>query len=483
MSSGKIQGLFKQSMVYWLGTMLSKMIGFLLIPLYTHYLLPKDYGTLELIALTADVLAILIGAQISTAVFKFYHQENDPADRKSIISTSVMAVAMISGLAFLVLGINAGLVSRIIFGHSENAILLQLMFVGYFFSLVEEVPLAYLRILGKPRLYVLATMLQIVTMISLNIYFVAVLNLGVFGILLGMTIAFFITCLVLVYKTFIYTGVRFVLSRLVEMLRYSAPLIPATLSMFVINFSDRFFLNYYTNLNDVGIYSLAYKFGFILTPLVVTPFYLIWQSKMFEFYEDKNRVSLYNNTMTVFLFVTCAGYLLISGFITEALRLMVTERYYDAGRYVPLIAAAYLLNGLNQMFLAPLYAEKKTKRIGFINTIAAGVNILLNYLLIPWLGIMGAAIATVLSFLFIAVFTVLESNKISGIKWQWLRYVKIAMITMIAAIILGNIQIDNIILSIGLKIAILLSVLTLLVYSGYFSKDQINQFKTYVRHR
>jgi O-antigen/teichoic acid export membrane protein len=480
MSSGKLQGLFKQSMVYWIGTMLSKMIGFLLIPLYTRYLLPKDYGTLELIALTADVLAILIGAQITTAVFKFYHQEKEQSYKKAVISTSIAGIAVIAGISFFVLGLNAVHISSFLFGHADNAVLLQLMFLGYFFSVLEEVPLAYLRLQDKAKTYVVITMFQIFMMIGLNIYFVAVMNYGVFGILLGMSISFSITCIVLLYKTFIVTGFEVVFAKLFSMLRYSAPLIPATLSMFVINFSDRYFLNYYTSLDDVGIYSLAYKFGFILTPLVVTPFYLIWQSKMFEFYEDENRTALYNNVMSVFLFMVCCGYLAIAGYIDDALRIMVTDKYYSAGLYVPIIAAAYLFNGINQMFLAPLYAEKKTKRIGLINAMSAGLNVALNYLLIPVYGIIGAAAATLASFVFISILTIRESNKVSGIRWEWSRYMKVILVTFVCVILLGHIHIDNLVASIMTKTIILISAFFVLVISGYFTNTQLKYIKSFV---
>lgn len=476
-SNSKLKGLFNHSMVYWVGTMVSKMIGFFMIPLYTRFLLPEDYGTLELVALTADVIAILVGAQISTAVFKFYHDENNEVSKKSIISTSIIGLAVLSGVFLLILGLNAEIISELIFGHSNHAILFQLMFLGYFFSIVEEVPMAYLRILDKSKLFVLITILQLLLMIGLNVYFVAVLEYGVFGILLGTMIAFGVTCLVLLWQTIKMTGTRVVIERLIDMLRYSIPLIPAALGMFVIHFSDRFFLNHYAPLSDVGIYSLAYKFGFLITPLVVRPFYMIWQSKMFEFYDDKNREELYNKIMAIFLFAIAAGYLLVSAFIDEILILMATEKYYSAALYVPLIAGAYVLNGANQIFLAPLYAEKKTKRIGMINGAAAIVNIILNIILIKAYGIMGAALATLLSFMFITIYTVIESTKVSHLRWEWVKYSKLLVIVMLAITLISLISINSILLSILLKTMILLFSLFVLFLSGYFDKEQIDYLK------
>ena len=445
-----------------------------MIPIYTRYLVPEDYGTLELVSLTADILAILVGAQISTAVFKFYHEENEKSKKKNIISTAFIGVSIIAGISLFILGNNAEIISSLIFGHTKHAVLFQLMFLGYFFSIVEEVPLAYIRIQDKSKTFVVVIMLQIMTMISLNIYFVIVLKYGVFGILLGTSIAFGITCLFLTWRTIVVTGTKFVFSRLIAMLRYSLPLIPASLGMFVIHFSDRFFLNQYASLSDVGIYSLAYKFGFLLTPLVVSPFYMIWQSKMFVFYEDENRVELYNKIMAIFLFAVAAGFLLLSTFINEVLIIMTTEKYYRAGYFVPIIAAAYVFNGLNQIFLSPLYAEKKTKIIGKINSIAAFVNILLNYILISNYGIMGAAVATLLTFTFITIYIVYESGKVSKLQWEWSKLLKLLLITTLTALLVRIIEIDNIILSILLKTFMLLSALYLTYLLKYFSNEQVN---------
>lgn len=452
--------------------MLSKMIGFFLIPLYTHYLSPKDYGTLELISLTADLLAILIGAQISTAVFKFYHQAKEDDDRKNIISTAIIGLATISGTSFLILGYNAGFISNLIFGHEKNTLLLQLMFCSYFFVLLEEVPLAYLRILDKSRVYVLITFAQFISMICLNIFFIAFMKYGVLGMLLSTLITFSIICITLLIKTLTFTGIKLIFSVFLDMLRYSTPLIPATLSMFVINFSDRFFLNHYESLAQVGIYSLAYKFGMILTAMIVQPFSLIWQSKMFQFYEDENRSALYNSIFLMFLFVMCSGYLLISGYVGEALKIMVSDKYYEAAIYVPIICAAYLLNGINLIFNAPLYAEKKTKIIGKINLLAALLNVILNITLIPVYGIMGAAIATLLSYLFIVSYTVFESTKISNIEWDWKRYIKVILITIFTIMVIEQIKIENILLAIALKSTVLFFALFILYLSRYFTQSQ-----------
>ena len=468
-----LQSVFSDSMIYWVGTMLSKMMGFFLIPLYTRFLSPEDYGVLELVALTTDLFAILIGAQISSAVFKLYHDEDDEKRKRQIISTSVVGVTVFSGLSFLILFLNAELLSTIIFDTNDNAELFRLMFIGYFFSVVQQVPLAYIRILDKSKLFVIVTLIQLFLMISMNVVFVAVYDLGVYGILLGTAIAFTITGLILVYQTLVYTGVHFKLNIFNSAIRFSYPLIPATLAMFVINFSDRFFLNEYSTLNDVGIYSLSYKFGFLLMPLIVMPFYMTWQSKMYVFYKEENRNELYNSAFSVFFFILSAVFLFITAYIEEILWLMTTEKYYEAAYYVPIIGGAYLINGVSQIFSSALYAEKKTKSIAMINMVVALINIFLNIVLISRYGVLGASLATLISYALVMIMTLSRSNKLTKIRWDIRRYMKLVVITVLVVILVNIVSVDSIFAGVLLKIAILLSALFVVFKIGYFTESQI----------
>jgi len=274
-ASGQMRGLVMHSAVYWVGTMVAKFMGFLLIPLYTRHLTPANYGTLELVVLTADVFCMVLSMQLTTAVFKYYHAGRSEADRNKVISTAMIGVAIMLMVALAVLLPLAGAVSTMIFGTTEYRNILRIQFISLFLASLQTVPLSFLRIKEKSVAFVALDLAQVLALISLNVLFIVILDYGVLGAVLSGAIWFSISCPVLATTVLRRTGIGFdgVLVR--QMLRYSGPLVPGMVGMFVLHFYDRFFLNHYATLEQVGIYAIAYKFGFLISQVVAYPFDLI----------------------------------------------------------------------------------------------------------------------------------------------------------------------------------------------------------------
>ena len=474
-SNSVIKRLLSHSAVYWIGTFLTNMIGFFLIPLYTRYLQPADYGVLELLVLSINVVTLLIGLQLTNAVAKFYDSAEGTDNKNKVVSTAIILIVLIAGLAFSSLIFSSDRVSVLVFGSVEYSQLFQIVFAAAFFGIIMQIPLLLLRIHDKSKQFVIITLIRVVVTVGLTIYFVVALELGVLGIVSANAIVTALICGYLLTTTLAKVGFGFSSLYTREMVVYSAPLVPAAIGMFLIHFSDRFFLNHYSTLDELGLYSLAYKFGFLLAPLLIQPFGLVWGAKMFEIYRLENSHDILRKIFRGYAFLVITALFLLSLFINEIMIIMTTPQYYSAASLVPIIALAYALNAINRLVMTPFYTEKKTKFIGLINSSAAIACIILNFVLIEPFGGLGAAVATLLTFSFILILNVYFSAKISSMRWPWSSLIKIIGIT-IALLIVGElVDIDSLVLSLIFKVILFVTFLTLVYHSNYFDKNYVKK--------
>ena len=472
-TSSVLKRLLSHSAVYWVGTLLTKMIGFFLIPLYTRYLHPADYGTLELLVLTVDIISLFIGLQLAAAVARFYDGADGISNKNKVVSTAIILLLLLGGAVFSSLILFSDNISYMVFGHKEHQILFQIVFAAAFFGIIMQIPLLLLRILDKSKQFVIITLVQVLLTVSLTIYFVVELELGVLGIVSANAIITTLLCGYLLATTLAKIGFKFSYHYTCKMVSYSAPLIPAVLGMFVLHFSDRFFLNSFSTLEELGIYALAYKFGFLLAPLLIQPFGLVWGPKMFEIYRLENSHEIIHKIFHGYAFLAITTFFVLSLFIKEILIIMTTPQYYMAASLVPVIALAYALNAINRLIMTPFYTEDKTKFIGYINSVAAVVCIILNIILIKPFGAMGAAVATLLSFGFILAMNAYFSTKVSSLRWPWSSLIKIISITIALLIVAELVKIDSMMLSIAFKGFIFIIFLSLIYFSNYFNKSDI----------
>lgn len=459
--------------------MAARFLGFMLIPLYTRYLTPTDYGTLELVVLTVDVLGLAMGMQLGTAVFKFYNSAESDEARSRVISTAILGVVALVVVALGILLSLADSISTAIFRSAIHADMFRYQFIGLFLAVLQAVPLTLLRIRDKSVTYVLLELVQVLAMIVLNIVFIVFLNYGVLGVVLSSMIVYSVSCPILIGIVLRKIGIGFDGVLLRQMLRYSGPLVPATFGMFILHFSDRYFLNHYTTLEQVGIYAIAYKFGFMVTQGLAAPFGLIWENKRFVFHQSIDRDVLYNRVLVWFTFVLLVAALVLSLFIVDVLRVMTTPAYMGAAALVPLIAFAYVFNSMSMVTGAPLYAEKRTKLIGLINVSAAAVNIALNVALIRAFGAWGAAWATLLSFAYLAVLTASASVWVCPITWEWWRVGKGVLMTA-AFMVLGQaVVFDSIFSDLAFKMGLITIYLLLLRLVGFLRMEEIEVVKQF----
>lgn len=418
--------------IYAIGIAVSRLVGFVMIPVYTRVLTPTDYGVVETLARFADVLALLAGAGISAAVIKFYVGARDETEARSVIYTAYVGIALVSMVFFSFAVPFLPMVYRSL-NLSPSAYMPGYLMTGSaLIDVVSLVPLAYFRAQRRVVTYVVYNLARLVLALCLNILLVVWMGLGVWGVAYSGAATSGISAFALVMLVLPDTVRIFSTRVFIDMLRYSLPLVPANLAMFILHNSDRFFLARYSPMAEVGIYSLSYRFGAVLSILIVQPFVLMWSTEQFRLVKNQNAEQKMARVGKVFWDILMTSWLLLSVGSYLALRIMTPKEYWAAARFIPFILMAYAFFGINHVFQSVLYVRSATARIAQANIVSALSCLVFNQIFIPSQGGMGAAIATLLAFGMVAAITLYHSQREMRVHYLWVQMLISLWVVMMA---------------------------------------------------
>lgn len=398
--AGYLRSTFRHGAVYGLGMLLARAIGFLMLPVYTRVLTPADYGILELLSMTTDVVGLLTGIGLTWSVTRYYYYYRDPADRAAVVSSATILLVAFFALASAVALPFAGPLAALVLGDDALAPLFRLAIAGLFLSSFLEIPLVFLRAKQDSTRVVVVSLARLALALGLNILFVVVLRQGVAGVLYGTILTSATVGAYLLASTLRETGLRFSRPVAAKLLTYGAPIVAANLGSFVIHYSDRYLLRAYGSLESVGLYSLAYKFAMLLSLFIATPFSQIWAPKALEIEraEGDGARPVLRRIIDHYNLVLVVGALGLALFAGDAIRIMASAEFHAAGRLVPLLCLGMLFFGYRQIsYIGPSIRERSD--LIALGTVAGTVVVVgANFALIPRWGALGAALATVAAF-------------------------------------------------------------------------------------
>jgi O-antigen/teichoic acid export membrane protein len=475
---GELKSIVKHFLIYGFGSVLNKALAFFLIPVYTRYLTPAQYGTYSLLELTTFIIEIFLGLGISQSIIRFYHEYDNAKNKKEIISSSFLMSVAICAVGLAVMIFLSENLSLLVFRSVEYKGFFRIALVTLFFSMVGEIPLTYMRIKEKSILYTLISLASTIVSIVLNIIFVVLMKLEILGILYGILITTGITSIILSYKMLKEVRFGFSIRKAFEIIKYGAPYIPGGIGMFVLHFGDRFFLERYGDLTEVGLYSLGYKFGMLLQFVVFQPFMQIWGPKRFEIAKKQNGENVIAKIFTYYCLVQILVGLAISLLTKEALKIIAGASFQRAHEIVPVIVLSYIILASYFHIQIGILIAKKTIYIAIIMAISAISNILLCQTLIPLYQSMGAAFATLGSFSIMFVINYFISRKCYTINYELWRIIKIISIATGIFIIGKQIDLDSLILNIITKVIMICIFPIILKFMKFYTLEEIELIKS-----
>ena len=436
MISEKLTALARSSVIYGLGNYGVKLVGFLLIPVYTRYLLPADYGVMSLVSTFGQALFIFLNLGQSTALFRFYYDDDTSAGRERVIAGSLWIVLLVSTpITLMALALSAP-TAGLLLGDSTLAGLVAVGILTVACRQLLRLPFAILRADERDTGYATWSVVRTALSAVVAIVLVVGFHLGVWGVLLAQLISEAICCLILVppiarslFKGWAGTQMR-------EQLTFGLALVPGAMAGFTLELSNRFFLRYYGTLDDVGLYSLGHRLGEIVF-FIVAAVQLAWAPFVYGNRKSPQAKELFSYAATYYLTGMLFCVLGLSALAPEIVRLMAAPSYHGAAPVVPLIALAGLCEGLRFVFTIGIAFQKRPLIRSAAMGAAAVVNVILNVLLIPRFGMIGAAWATLVGFATLISIEYVVSRRFYPVPYQHARFAKLAGVVTLLYLAVG----------------------------------------------
>jgi O-antigen/teichoic acid export membrane protein len=412
------------SVVFAIPLFAARIASILLLPIYTRYLSTADYGILELLDLTLFVYSNLFGLQQSSAVF--YYLSKEPKSASRVLSTA-FAGTLLLGAISCTLGIAAApWISIAIFQSPQYSFALRLYFVSMAFSLFLEAGMTRVRAEEKLGIWNAAQLVRMGIQAALAVVFLAGLRLGYFSILWASLIATAVVGIWLAAGFYRRNAVVFDTKLFYGMIRYSLPLSMGSIAMLFIHYGDRFFLQRFVSLDQIGIYALAYKIG-MLTYMVHTPFVTYWSQAMYTLKSEADGKALYVQLTTYLILALTAVGALIVAFNRPILAILSAPAFHSSAVYIPYITLAYIIRSIGDHLRTVFYTEARTGTSTKVTFVGA-VTCLIGYsTLIPRFGVWGAVIATLIAFTIMGIYCFVEAQKVSYHRFEYGRLLKIAV--------------------------------------------------------
>lgn len=393
---GRFGKLFSDTVILAIGTFGSKLLVFLLMPLYTALLSPSQYGTAELITGTANLIMPFACVGITNGIFRFAAEKG--TDREGVFSSGMVLLG--AGLCGTVL---LGAVALCIGAAWRTEILLVVLYV--LVADLQAVCAQYVRAVDRTRLFAVQGILNTLVTVGFNILFLMAFDLGVTGYVLSTVVGNLLTTAFLVVSARLWRVFRLShVSRTAmrELFRFSLPMVPTTICWLITDLSDRYLVSWFCGEAVNGVYSAAYKIPTIVN-LVSGIFMQAWQfSAVVQSADGEECSRFYSQVFRGFLsmiFIGSGGLILLSPWLC---RLLLNSAYHEAWRYMPTLLCSAALESVVS-FLASVYMVRKKSMHSFLTAVAGtGLNLLLNFLFIPrtgtFGGALGAAIATLIGY-------------------------------------------------------------------------------------
>jgi len=422
-----IKRLGSHVIIYGFGNVGNRIVGFLLVPIYSRYLSPADYGVLALVTMFAQVLYTFMNMGQSSALFRTYFRHDTPEGRQTVITTSLWLILVLSfpiGLLALVL---SKPLATMLAGSPQYAFWVALGIGGVAFKTLLRVPQAVLRAREQSRAFAGLSVVQTIVTLVLAIFFVVGLHLGGRGVLLSQLLAEVLLCVYLIPVIIKGLAFRFSLTDAKELLGYGLVLMPGALLSFVIHLADRYFLKLFVSVSAVGIYALGYRIGEVLY-MAIMAFELAYPQFVYGHLKKPGAKDLYARVCTYYLAGLGATWLVVSIFAEETVRIMAHPAYYEAYRVVPWIAGAFLFQGLGTVWNISMFVHKIVKFRLLTSIATAIVSLGLNLTLIPRYHMMGAAAVALFSFIFQFLVQARIGYHLFPVPHEWGRVFRLAAV-------------------------------------------------------
>lgn len=495
----ELASLSKDTVIYGSSTVISRFLNFLLVPFYVNVLATTaEYGIASSLYAWIAFLNVIYPLGLEGAYFCYASrgegEVTDPTSRRNNFSSPFNLLAIFSLLLSSLLFLTAPRLADPIFHDPKHSIepmlpmlthILRYSSVILFFDSLAVLPFASLRLERRPKHFAVIKLINVVVTLLLNFYLILGLRIGVEGIFIANMVASILTFMLLI-PTFIRDWwLKFDKAVLAKMLPFGLTNVPANLGAMMVQVIDRPIVQMFLGLGAVGIYQANYRMGFIMM-VFVSLFEYAWRPffmRQFKTDDAKARI-LFARVFTYFMLLSLVAFLLLAFFLPDVLstpifgRRLLRSDYLVGMDIIPVVLFAYIFQGMYTNFIAGIYIKEHNKVLPYITGLGALVNVGVNLLLIPRIGLMGGALATLAAYMVMALALYWQSQKVYPVKYEWAKIAKLFTIILLAYSIERGLVGGEIVtahaLTFALRCGLTAAAMGGLFLTGFFSPEEIH---------
>lgn len=470
-----IKRILRHSFLFGFGMLSSTLATLLLIPVYTRFLSPSEYGLLEIISVWLAILSICFGLGMWSALFNSIIKHEDITMRKITAGTAILLLIISGGISSLIIVFGLRFFVDLLKGINLTYIAILLVLLNGTGVLIP-VPFAIMRAMEQSRKYLTLSLFGLIITIVFTFLLVVFVRRNVLGVMEARLLGS-IGIMLFVFP-YLWRNIRitFRFNEAKELIKFGIPLIPTLLALWVLDLSDRFFLQYFRGLGEVGIYSLGYKYASIVS-LPIVAFSLAWPQVLLSITKRPDARKTIGRIFTYFILVTTFMALCLSIFAKDIIRMVATAGFYDASSIVWYVALGYVFYGGYIFASSGIYISGKSGSLPVAVGIAAVLNIGLNYLFIPHFGMTGAACATLFSYITMCILMWYLSKRDYPISFEFLRLIKVIIGAAIVYSCSSIFLTDNTVSTLIFKALSIPGYIVLLFILGFFKAEEIDYIR------
>lgn len=474
-----VKYFIKHSLVYGISSIAQKASGIILIPVLTKFLTTTEFGQQGILIVTITIISQILLLGQGQSIIRYSNIQDYEEKKKSVFFTLLAFITAVSVL-FIAAGVSFIDSFVLLFEDSEafreylNISLYIIAFTNVNYLLANK-----LRADERSTLFTVSGIAKLLAVLIAGVYLVAFESWGVKGVLWANLAGEIIALIIVIPYLVKQIEFKFDKNVLTESLKFGAPLIFSSLAMNLLNWSDRYILKLLTAYSTLGLYELAYKVAGILNMFFIVPFSLTLLPIAYKFYKQEGDKLFYAKILTFFSFVMFWAGLALAIFAKEIVQLFALDpSYYPAYEVVPLLTLSYCIFGMSLVTALGLYLTGKTNSVAVISIVCSAINIGLNFWLIPYWGMMAAALNTFIAFVFLVILTTVISNKHYKIPFEYFRLIKIIGASIFLYLISVLISNSGLTINVIIKLIVLAFYPVILFAAGFFKKDELEQAKT-----
>jgi O-antigen/teichoic acid export membrane protein len=418
----RLKQLGKDSLVYGVGGIIARGIGFFLLPVYTRLFTPGEYGTIEMLTVLNSFLASLLTMGMDSAQsFYFFDQKKLGQKAQAGVVTAIFQWRATCGVGIVLLAtFISPVLNRFFFNSRLSWEYFAIAFGGALFAQLMSQSAEVYRLLYRPWSYISITLLDTLSSAAIAIVLIVFLRLGMLGFFIGVLSGSIIAAFLGWWRIKGYIDFsEWYIGWWPRLLKFGGPLVPAALAMYVLTTADRWFINHYHGEDILGLYAVGAKFAMLIA-VGVNTFRQGWWPVAMDSMHSEDGPALFRTIARLYMGFGSACVVILTALSPYLVSWFTTPAYFAAYPIVGILSWYSIFYGFNLIAVAGIWKRERTIWAPFLMGIAALLNIVMDFLLVPKYGAMGAAMATSIAFLVWNMMTIAVSESLWKVEYSFL---------------------------------------------------------------